>query len=256
MYIRQISRKNKDGSSVTYVQLAHNERDPDKGFAVAKVLYNFGRLEELDLDQLKRLVKSITRFLEPSDVLDARATPELGRSDIQWKTCKSYGGVYLLTQLWNRFGFPQILSKPIRQASDRTPVLMAVFAMIANRCLSPSSKLAVSEWVKKQVHIPGLPQIDVQILYRAMDFLLVHQAELEKEIYWSVADILKLRPNYHSKDERIRCQIFLFMKTYLSDCIIVFYAHFYLPTTVEHGLKLFANFNSTSFGCILYSDSV
>ena len=58
---------------------------------------------------------------------------------------------------------------------------MAVFAMIANRCLSPSSKLAVSEWVKKQVYIPNLPQIDVQILYRARDFLLEHQAELERE---------------------------------------------------------------------------
>ena len=49
MYIRQISRKNKDGSKVTYVQLAHNERDPEKGFAVAKVIYNFGRLEDLDV---------------------------------------------------------------------------------------------------------------------------------------------------------------------------------------------------------------
>jgi transposase len=192
MYIRQISRKNKDGSSVTYVQLAHNERDPDKGFAVAKVLYNFGRLEDLDLDQLKRLVKSISRFLEPEDVLDAQASLESGEAEIKWKTCKSYGGIYLLTQMWKRFGFPQILSKPIRQASYRTPVLMAVFAMIANRCLSPSSKLAVSGWVRKQVHIPGLAEIDVQILYRAMDFLLEHQAELEKEIYWSVADILKL----------------------------------------------------------------
>ncbi len=192
MYIRQISRKNKDGSIVTYVQLAHNERDPDKGFAVAKVLYNFGRLEDLDLDQLKRLIKSLSRFLAPEDVLDAQAALKLGESEIKWKTCKSYGGIYLLTQMWNRFGFSKILSRPISQASYRTPVLMAVFAMIANRSLSPSSKLAVSEWVRKQVHIPGLAQIDVQILYRAMDFLLEHQAELEKEIYWSVADILKL----------------------------------------------------------------
>ena len=192
MYIRQISRKNKDGSKVTYVQLAHNERDPDKGFAVAKVLYNFGRLEDLDLVQLKRLVKSISRFLKPEDVLNAQAALELDEPDIKWRTCKSYGGIYLLAQLWKRFNFAKILSKPISQASYRTPVLMAVFAMIANRCLSPSSKLAVSDWVKKQVHIPELPEIDVQVLYRAMDFLLEHQDELEREIYWSVADILNL----------------------------------------------------------------
>jgi len=192
MYIRQISRKNKDGSKVTYVQLAHNERDPDKGFAVAKVLYNFGRLEDLDMEQLKRLVKSISRFLKPEDVLNAQAALELDEPDIKWRTCKSYGGIYLLAQLWKRFNFAKILSKPISRASYRTPVLMAVFAMIANRCLSPSSKLAVSDWVKKQVHIPELPEIDVQVLYRAMDFLLEHQDELEREIYWSVADILNL----------------------------------------------------------------
>ena len=192
MYIRQISRKNKDGSKVTYVQLAHNERDPKKGFAVAKVLYNFGRLEDLDMNQLKRLVKSVSRFLKPEDVLDAQAALELDEPDIKWKTCKSFGGVYLLAELWKRSNFARILSKPISQMSFRTPVLMGIFAMIANRCLAPASKLAVSEWVKKQVHIPELPEIDVQVLYRAMDFLLEHQKELEKEIYWSVADILNL----------------------------------------------------------------
>ena len=192
MYIRQISRKNKDGSKVTYVQLAHNERDPDKGFAVAKVLYNFGRLEDLDVGQLKRLVKSISRFLKPEDVLDAQVALDLDEPDIKWRTCKSYGGIYLLAQLWKQFNFAKILSKPISQKSYRTPVLMAIFAMIANRCLAPASKLAVSDWVKKQVYIPELPEIDVQVLYRAMDFLLEYQDELEKEIYWSVADILNL----------------------------------------------------------------
>jgi len=192
MYIRQITRKNKDGSKVTYVQLAHNARDPEKGFAVAKVLYNFGRREDLDINQLQRLVKSISRFLKPEDVLDAQISMELSDSDIKWKICKSYGGIHLLAELWKRFQFKEILSKPISQASYRTPILKAVFAMIANRCLSPSSKLAVSDWVEKQVYIPDLPEIDVQVLYRAMDFILEYQEELEKEIYWSVADILNL----------------------------------------------------------------
>ena len=192
MYIRQISRKNKDGSKVTYVQLAHNERDPEKGFAVAKVLYNFGRIEELDIDQLKRLVKSISRFLKPEDVLDAQVALEFDEPDIKWKTCKSYGGIYTLATLWAEFQFANILSKHLVQKSYRTPVIQAVFAMIANRCLAPKSKLAITEWVKKQVHIPDLPEIDIQVLYRAMDFLLEYQEELEKEIYWSVADILNL----------------------------------------------------------------
>lgn len=56
----------------------------------------------------------------------------------------------------------------------------------------PSGKLAVTEWVEEDVFIPDLPMIDVHILYRAMDFLLKYQKELEKEIYWAVADLLNL----------------------------------------------------------------
>lgn len=183
MYIRQISRKNKDGSKVTYVQLAHNVRDPQKGFAVAKVLYNFGRLEDLDLDQLRRLVGSISRFLKSENVLDAQIALEFDESDLKWRFCKSYGGIYLLARLWKRFHFAEILSRHIVQKHFRTPVIQAVFAMIANRCLAPSSKFAVTEWVEKQVYIPELPQIDVQVLYRDMDFLLEYQQELEQKIY-------------------------------------------------------------------------
>jgi len=193
MYIRKISRKNKDGSTVTYVQLAHNERDPQKGFAVAKVIYNFGRIEELDVEQLRRLTKSISRFLSPKDVLEAQAALDFGDdSKIKWKSCRSYGGIYLLTALWHQLGFKKIIESRVKQKQFKTPISRAIFAMVANRCLAPKSKLAISEWVEKDVHIPNLPAIDVQVLYRAMDFLLVNQARLEEEIYWAVADLLNL----------------------------------------------------------------
>jgi Transposase DDE domain len=73
MYIRKISRKNADGSVVSYLQLAHNVRDPQKGYAKAEVIYNFGCQEELDLAAIKRLVKSLPRFLSPKDALEATA---------------------------------------------------------------------------------------------------------------------------------------------------------------------------------------
>jgi len=43
MYIRTVQRKNRDGSIVRYVQLAHNFRDPQMGRPQAKVLWSFGR---------------------------------------------------------------------------------------------------------------------------------------------------------------------------------------------------------------------
>jgi len=59
MYVRTIKRKNKDGSEVEYVQLAHNVRHPEKGYPKAEVVYSFGRRDQLDIEALQRLVNSI-----------------------------------------------------------------------------------------------------------------------------------------------------------------------------------------------------
>lgn len=46
MYVRTISRNNKDGSTVTYVQLAHNDRDPKSGQPKENVLHTFGQSDD------------------------------------------------------------------------------------------------------------------------------------------------------------------------------------------------------------------
>jgi hypothetical protein len=70
--LRTISRKNKDGSTVTYYQLAHNERHPETKKSVVKVIHSFGRADELNRDELVRLCRSIARVcgvtvLDPFD---------------------------------------------------------------------------------------------------------------------------------------------------------------------------------------------
>jgi len=145
MYIRTISRKNKDGSTVTYVQLAHNQRDPKKGYAQAKVLYNFGRIESLDIEQLKRLVKSICRFLPPEDALETQVVLKNRGQEFKWKNCRSFGGIYLLSNLWQKLNFKSVLEKRIANKKFKTPIAEAIFAMVANRCLAPFSPRLISD---------------------------------------------------------------------------------------------------------------
>jgi hypothetical protein len=45
MYLRETRRRNRDGSEVSYLALAHNERDPVTGTPKAKIIHNFGRAE-------------------------------------------------------------------------------------------------------------------------------------------------------------------------------------------------------------------
>lgn len=46
MYLRETTRKNKDGSEVRYLQLAHNHWDPVRKRSAVQVVWNFGRLTE------------------------------------------------------------------------------------------------------------------------------------------------------------------------------------------------------------------
>ena len=156
MYLREDTRKNKNGSTVTYVRLAHNVRDPEKGHSKAKILYNFGRKENLDVEQLKRLVKSISRFLPPEDALEFQAQAISRGRALKWQACRSHGGIYFIAELWKKLNFEKLLTKHIRNRNYSTPVIQAIFAMVANRCLAPRSKLALTEWVEQA---KGLPRV-------------------------------------------------------------------------------------------------
>lgn len=190
MYIRTIQRKNKDGSVVRYIQLAHNQWDPQAGCAKAKVLFNFGREEEVDGEALKRLVKSINRFLGPEEIL----RHEAGRTAtlLKFITSRPLGGAWLLDRLWEELGIKGVLEALLKKRQYKTPVERALFAMAANRALDPMSKRGVEEWVKEDVVISGVEEIPLQQLYRAMDFLLENEAELQKQVYSSVANLLNL----------------------------------------------------------------
>src|SRR3954465_13882038 len=62
MYLRRTQRRRTDGSVGGYGQLGHNRRVD--GVTRAEVLVNLGREDELDVDGLRRLAASITRFID------------------------------------------------------------------------------------------------------------------------------------------------------------------------------------------------
>ncbi len=191
MYVRTIKRQNKDGSVVEYVQLAHNIRHPEKGYAKAELIYSFGRREQLDVEAIKRLVNSLCRFLSPEDALQLQGK---GRGENPFKFINSYpaGGAYLLRALWDRIKLRQCLNEALKDRSLTAPIEEALFALVANRALAPSSKLAVEEWASMDVYLGNQDPIEVQHLYRGMDLLLEHQDSVQKEVFWSTATLLNL----------------------------------------------------------------
>jgi hypothetical protein len=190
MYVKTSVRKTRTGE-VRYLQLAHNEWDADKGRSVPKVIYGFGREDQLDKEAVRRLVASLSRLLDPGD---APAAPGEG---LEFAESRPYGGAYVLDALWQRLGIGSILaglaSSGPGRPRDAAAAERVLFGLVANRALAPSSKLAASEWMSRDVHIDGLGEVNDDACYRAMDWLHGVRGGLEKQVYFQVADLLNLQ---------------------------------------------------------------
>jgi hypothetical protein len=188
MYLRETKRRNQDGSTVRYLQLAHNYRDPETGVSKPQIIHNFGRAEHVDKDGLRRLIRSIARELDPAD--EAVALPG---DDVEVVEARDFGGAWVLDRLWRRLG----IDKAIRQVADgrrvdAEKVERVLFGLVAARALAPSSKLEACRWITDEVHIEGLDEVGHETCYRAMDFLLDSLDDLQQTIFFSVADLLQL----------------------------------------------------------------
>jgi hypothetical protein len=190
MYVKTSVRKTKNGE-VRYLQLAHNEWDAEKGRSVPRVIYGFGREDQLDKEAVRRLVASLSRLLEPGDA------PPAGDGGLEFAESRPYGGAYVLGQLWKRLGIGAILaglaSSGRGRPRDAAAAERVLFGLVANRALAPSSKLAASEWMSRDVHIDGLGEVTDDACYRAMDWLHAVRGELDKQVYFQVADLLNLQ---------------------------------------------------------------
>ncbi|MES9509449.1 IS1634 family transposase [Streptomyces sp. NPDC000609] len=188
--MKTTKRENKSGT-VRYLHLAHNEWDPVKGRAVPKVLFTFGREDQLDRDAVKRLVTSLSRLLDPGDALAATAA-----SDLEFVSSVPFGGTYVLDHLWRRLKIDEIVARvgqPKRgRRRDITATERVLFALVANRALAPSSQLAAADWITHDAHVKGLPAVGEQSCYRAMDWLHEVKDDLEKQVFDEVANLLNL----------------------------------------------------------------
>ena len=147
MYLRTIRRRNKDGSVVEYLQLAHNVRRPN-GVVCAEVVHNFGRADQVDREALHRLARSLHR-------LDA-VESEGWDAGLVVQRSRPLGGAHVLQHLWEQLGIAAQLRELLQEREFEIDVERVLFALVANRCLAPRSKLGACEWVAQDVVIRGL----------------------------------------------------------------------------------------------------
>lgn len=189
MYVKASSRRTRDGTVVRYLQLAHNEWDAKAGVSRTKVLHSFGREDQLDREAVRRLVAALSRLLDPADALAAAAG-----SGLKFTDSRPLGGTFALDGLWHKLGIDTAIRRLLADRRFDERVERILFALVANRALAPSSKLAAAEWMSQDVWIPDLAGLQVtdDACYRAMDWLLEIEPKLAEQVFWNTADLMNL----------------------------------------------------------------
>ncbi len=187
MFLREVKRQNKNGTQASYLQLVHNEWDPAVRASRTRILYSFGRTDRVERAAIERLIASLSRLLDPATAFRATAGSEL-----VFLEARPLGGAHVLDGVWRRLGIDQVMGKLLAGRRLDRRVERVLFALVANRALAASSKLAAAGWVTDDVHIDGLPETTDDACYRAMDWLLEIAGELERAVFWQVASLLDL----------------------------------------------------------------
>ena len=187
MYLRTTQRRNADGTTVRYYQLAENTWDVAKGCAVARVVYNFGRADKLDRSTLQRLAHSILRVVQEQE---GQVVSEDGTA-IQLLDAWPFGGIWVLEQLWKELGIDSIMKRQAGVKRSTLRLLDAIFVMVLNRTLEPVSKLYCWEqWLREEVFLPRGNGLELHHLYLGMDLLENNKEEIEKSVYLAMADLM------------------------------------------------------------------
>ena len=187
MYLRKTTQKRVDGTALSHLQIAENVWDPVKKRSRVRILYNCERADdEKAVERLRRLARSILKRCSPE---------ELARTDpgIQVLNAWTYGDLYVLERLWERSGIAEVVGELAEARKIGFPLERALFALVAHRALAPASKLDCHErWLAEKVHIEGCDALGLHHLYRAMDVLEEEKEEIEKGVYFRLADLFEV----------------------------------------------------------------
>jgi hypothetical protein len=187
MFLRVSRQRLKSGKVIENYQLAESVWERKTKRARTRIVYNFGRVDDPTVvERLRKLARSILRRCAPDEIVD-----ELPG----WRVVDAwpFGDIYVLEALWKRLGLAEIIKKRVRARKFDFDVERAVFAMVANRAVAPCSKLyCYDQWLREDVRVKGTDSLELQHLYRAMDFLEANKEAIEEEVYHSLADLLNL----------------------------------------------------------------
>jgi transposase len=194
MYLRRCYRA-KDGKRHAYWALVKSVRTA-RGPRQQVVAY-LG-----DMDERGRLgIRQAARGrVDPQRKLFEETAPRFVEVDLEAvrvKNCRAFGGPWLGLQMLRKLGLIELLPRLIPAGREEIPWPMMVWVLVLSRLCSPSSELHIAEHFFERsamADLLGIPaeKVNEDRLYRTLDALLPHKAELEKHLKERLGELFDL----------------------------------------------------------------
>ena len=110
---------------------------------------------------------------------------EVDTSGVRVERCLAYGGPWLGLELVRTLGLDEFLQRTLPRGKEDIPWSRMALVLVLSRLLDPSSELYIAEHAYERsamADLLGIPadKVNEDRLYRSLDALLPHKAELER----------------------------------------------------------------------------
>jgi len=199
----------KHNGNYDYLQLVSSERIDGK--VRQSVIGTLGRRDLLEsTDTLAGLMASLGKFTRHAAVL---ADHRSGRTEMLWT--HSLGPALVFGRLWEQLSLPAVLAEALEDRKFGFAVERAIFLTVLHRLMASGgrSDRAAEKWREDYI-IPGVEELELQHLYRAMAWLGEELALRYKDlwmveaIFRAAKTVMETRPIYHKCDATIRGHVF------------------------------------------------
>jgi len=173
MYLKY--KKYKEHPDRVYLQVVESIREGN--YIRKKTVLSLGRFDNNDA------VERVNKLLEALLPVSTNVQPLDYKNDIIPYNTKQIGPLLVFKSLWKKIGLDQTLKNSFDNISTLYDLEQAVFNLVLNRLVAPTSKRRMGHF---QNTIYGMTKFDLHQYYRAMDYLIDHKEDIEKNIFEAV----------------------------------------------------------------------
>jgi len=187
MYLRYTTLK-KDGKVHRYWRLVRSVRMGRR--VIQQTVAQLGELDERGRLQARALARHLIGAPEQAGLFDdgkQQMTVPVRLKGVRVDRSRQFGDVYLALALWRGTGLADLCEQLLPSGKEAVPWAKMAAVLVTARLCEPSSELHIAEDWYRRTALGDLLQLDPGLvnkdrLYRALDLVLEHKAELEAHL--------------------------------------------------------------------------